>query len=170
MHNFLLETERLYINPPTTISLDNWYNLQCDHQVIQYIGNARPLSKLQLKKNLYKSIEHFKKHNYSFFDINLKSNNNFIGVAGLFNLEFDEKNKDIEIGYKFNKNYWGKGLATESAKTIIDYGLNKIKLKNIYACCHPDNKASKNVIKKCGMKYIRQYTYKGLINCNLYMI
>ncbi len=170
MKSSLLETDRLYIKIPKITSLDNWYNLQCDHQVIKYIGNSKSLSKLQIKKNLYKNIEYFKKYNYSFFDINLKSNNNFIGIAGLFNLEFNEKNKNIEIGYIFNKNSWGHGFATECMKLLIDYGLNKIKLKNIYACCHKDNKASKNVIKKCEMNYVKKYKYKGIIDCNLYII
>ena len=71
-------------------------------------------------------------------------------------MEFNEKNKYIEVGYVLDKKYWGKGFATESVKKLIDYGLNHIKLKNIYACCHIDNGSSKNVIKKCGMKYVKK--------------
>ena len=49
MQSYLLETDRLYIKVPTITSLDNWYNLQCDHQVIKYIGNGKPLNSLSAK-------------------------------------------------------------------------------------------------------------------------
>ena len=50
---FFLETERLYINVPEIINLDNWYNLQCDNEVVKHIRNGKSLDKLQVKKNLY---------------------------------------------------------------------------------------------------------------------
>jgi len=153
---------------PTTQSLDNWYNLQSDPEVIKYLGDGRTRSKLEIEKNLSKTIKHYHQYNFSFFDI--YENNIFIGLAGLFHLEFDEKNKDIEIGYVLHKKFWGKGYATELTKKIIHYGLYQLRLECLVACCHSDNTASSKVMLKCGMKYLKKYKYNGVYDCDLYQI
>ena len=65
---FFLETERLYLNVPKITNLDNWYNIQCNNEVVKYIRNGKPLDKSQVKKSLYKIIEHYKEYKYSFFN------------------------------------------------------------------------------------------------------
>ena len=168
MQDYFLKTDRLTMRIPTTYSLDNWYNLQLDAEVIKYLGDGNPRAKLEIEKNLCKTIKHYHQYNFSFFDI--YENNIFIGIAGLFHLEFDEKNEDIEIGYVLHKKLWGKGYATELTKKIIHHGLYKLKLKYLVACCHYDNTSSSKVMLKCGMKYLKKYKYKGIYNCDLYQI
>jgi len=153
---------------PTTQSLDDWYNLQSDPEVIKYLGDGRTRSKLEIEKNLSKTIKHYHQYNFSFFDI--YENNTFIGLAGLFHLEFDEKNEDIEIGYVLHKKFWGKGYATELTKKIIHYGLYQLRLEYLVACCHSDNTASSKVMLKCGMKYLKKYKYNRVYDCDLYQI
>lgn len=168
MQDYFLKTDRLTMRIPTTYSIDDWYNLQSDPVVIKYLGDGKPRTKLEIEKNLCKTIKHYHQYNFSFFDI--YENNVFIGLAGLFHLEFDEKNEDIEIGYVLHKKFWGKGYATELTKKIIHYGLYQLRLKYLIACCHFDNTASSKVMLKCGMKYLKKYKYKGVYSCDLYQI
>jgi ribosomal-protein-alanine N-acetyltransferase len=58
----------------------------------------------------------------------------------------------IELGYVLAFKYWGKGLASEVAKALVDYGLNQKGLKEICACTSPGNIASQNVLLKAGLK------------------
>ena len=168
MQDYFLKTDRLTMRIPTTYSLSDWCNLQSDPEVLKYLGNGEPTTKLEIEKSLCKTIKHYHQYNFSFFDI--YENNIFIGIAGLFHLEFDEKNEDIEIGYVLHKKFWGKGYATELTKKIIHHGLYKLKLKYLVACCHSDNIASSKVILKCGMEYLKKYKYKGVYDCDLYQI
>ncbi|WP_373459898.1 GNAT family N-acetyltransferase [Neobacillus driksii] len=49
-------------------------------------------------------------------------------------------NQEIEIYYAFRVAYQGRGLSTEAAKAILDYGLNTIGLKKVIATVHLENK------------------------------
>jgi RimJ/RimL family protein N-acetyltransferase len=59
---------------------------------------------------------------------------------------------NIEVGYRLLPEYWGKGLATEGTKALIDYGFKDCKLEKVVAITHPQNKASQKVLLKCGLK------------------
>lgn len=70
--------------------------------------------------------------------------------AGELNVR-DNHNKAGEIGYIVNPDYWGKGIATEAAKLLIDFGFEQLNLHRIYATCDPRNIASGKVLEKIGM-------------------
>jgi len=57
-----------------------------------------------------------------------------------------------EIGYCFNKHYWGKGYATESAGALLKFGFIFLNLHRIKATCDPRNIASTRVMEKIGMR------------------
>lgn len=79
-----------------------------------------------------------------------KENTKMIGAGELFHI--DLYNKNGEIGYIIHPEFWGKGIATQVANILIDYGFNELKLNRIYATCDVRNSASENVLKKAGMK------------------
>ena len=78
-----------------------------------------------------------------------KKDNEMIG-AGEFNLR-DQHNKVGEIGYIIHPDYWGKGIATEVAKLLIEFGFTSFRLHRIYATCDPRNSGSIKVLEKIGM-------------------
>ena len=58
-----------------------------------------------------------------------------------------------EIGYVLSEDYWNKGLVTEAAKRVIDFGFDELGLVRIQARCIAENIASSRVMEKCGMKF-----------------
>ncbi|WGG48056.1 GNAT family protein [Rossellomorea sp. DA94] len=70
--------------------------------------------------------------------------------AGEFNIK-DFTNKVGEIGYIVHPDYWGKGVATEVATLLINFGFGEHKLHRIYATCDPRNIGSSRVLEKVGM-------------------
>ncbi|MDI2586700.1 GNAT family protein [Psychrobacillus sp. NEAU-3TGS] len=83
------------------------------------------------------------------FSIVEKETGSMVG-AGEFNIR-DSQNKTGEIGYIVNPDYWGKGLATETAKVLVDFGFEQLNLHRIFATCDPRNIASAKVLEKTGM-------------------
>ncbi|WP_235817418.1 GNAT family N-acetyltransferase [Gracilibacillus timonensis] len=83
------------------------------------------------------------------FAIIEKANKRLIG-AGEFNIR-DSFNRNGEIAYIVNPKYWGKGIATEVANLIIDYGFKEHKMHRIFATCDPRNIGSSKVLQKVGM-------------------
>ena len=58
-----------------------------------------------------------------------------------------------EISYVMHPEYWGQGLATEVASTLLSFGFTMLKLHRIFATCDPRNLASERVLQKLGMQY-----------------
>lgn len=57
---------------------------------------------------------------------------------------------DYELIYALDKQYWGKGLATEIANAVVKYGFEKLKIKTFFASIDPANKVSKKILLKIG--------------------
>lgn len=60
--------------------------------------------------------------------------------------------REGEIGYGIRRQDWGKGYATEIARTLLTFGFEQLNLHRICADCHPDNLASWHVLEKIGMR------------------
>ena len=102
-----------------------------------------------------------KKESYE-FGIELKGTKKIIGMIGLMNIEF--KNKKSELGYWLGKEYWRKGLTTESLGLVLKFGFEELKLEKIYAKVMYPNIASANLLKKNGFKLegrLRKNTLKN---------
>ena len=80
-----------------------------------------------------------------------KTSNKMIGTCGFAKLDTD--NNCAEIGYVINPEYWGKGIATECVKRVIEFGFNELNLHRIEARYIVGNEVSRNVMEKCGMVF-----------------
>lgn len=78
----------------------------------------------------------------------LKSNQEVIGTVMLFN--FDNQENHAEIGYVFNRRYWGNGFGTESIALISDFAFNSINLHKLNARVTDANIGSSRILEKNG--------------------
>jgi len=74
-------------------------------------------------------------------------------LIGGCSVEVRLERKEGTIGYVFNKNYWGKGYATETVQALVAFGFTRLALHRIAARCEPENIASNKVLKKAGMRF-----------------
>jgi RimJ/RimL family protein N-acetyltransferase len=58
-----------------------------------------------------------------------------------------------EIAYGVHPAHWGRGLATEVARHLLERGFQRHGLHRISATCDPRNVASGRVLAKIGMTY-----------------
>ena len=150
----ILETNRLILRKFTANDLDNLYRLDSSLDVMKYIG------KLRTREEVERSIERVRKYYIKNPGLGLwitieKVSEKFIGWSGIQHIDETE----IEVGYRYLKEFWGKGYATDAAKYLIDYGFNKMNLDKIVGVTHPDNLASQRVLEKVGLKYEKEAFY-----------
>lgn len=82
-----------------------------------------------------------------------RNNLKFVGTISVKNM--DLVNKKADLGYWIGEQYWGRGIATECLKLIIDYAFSaELGLKQLCAYVFPENKASMRVLEKNGMNKI----------------
>lgn len=62
--------------------------------------------------------------------------------------------EDVEIGYLFLPDAWGKGYATEAASCLLTHAFQGISLPKVVAVTDAENTASQKVLKKIGMRPI----------------
>lgn len=136
-----LETERLIIRDFKLSDIDDLYEIFSDEEVMEYI---EPVYDRDKTFNFLKDF--CIGHKGAFACVN-KENEKVIGYI-IFN-EYEDK--VYELGWIFNKEYWGKGYAYESCDAVIKYAFSEMKIHKIFAETI-DNIKSVNLIKKLGMQ------------------
>ncbi len=56
-----------------------------------------------------------------------------------------------KLGYAVAHDWWGRGIATDAARTITDYGFQELGLHRVSAAVGPDNTASIRLVEQLGM-------------------
>lgn len=75
-----------------------------------------------------------------------------------FTIKEDVYRKTAEIGYFIGEEYWGRGIATEAIRQLIDYIQKNFDIVRVFAEVFEYNKASMKVLEKNGfyLECIRQ--------------
>ena len=74
-----------------------------------------------------------------------------IGSIGLHKI--NKRNKNASFGITIgDKKYWNRGLGSEAAQLIINYGFKKLKLHRIDLDVYSDNPRAIKVYKRLGFK------------------
>lgn len=102
-----------------------------------------------------------------------RASGRLIGTIGY--MAYSEDNASVEVGYSLAKWMWGKGIATEVLRAVIDYTFDTMDVNRIEAQHEIDNPASGRVMQKCAMVkegVLRQRLYnKGkFVDVALYSI
>jgi RimJ/RimL family protein N-acetyltransferase len=62
-----------------------------------------------------------------------------------------------ELGYRLRRACWGRGLATEGARALIDLAFGELDASRVWAQTMTVNRASRAVMERCGMRYVRRF-------------
>jgi ribosomal-protein-alanine N-acetyltransferase len=154
-----IRTPRLTLRPLIPIDAEILYNIYQVEGVLNYFPNPKPPPLENVHRFIHSQESHWEHYNYGNWGILPDKEQSIIGWAGL---QFLAETKEIEVGYLLNCSFWGHGYATESALASLAYGFNQIKIDQIIALVHPENKASRRVIEKCGMSWVDLTNYFGI--------
>jgi RimJ/RimL family protein N-acetyltransferase len=162
----MLETERLIIRQFTPEDLPALIKSRTDPRVSKYLGGEQMQNPEALKTRLDFYIGCYETHGFGTCAMIWKESGELIGASGLQPLENSEH---IEVGYSLSYDFWGKGLATECAKAWLEFGFNNAGLDRIVAVAQPENKASRHVMEKLGMKFEKNEVHYGF-DCVFYAV
>jgi RimJ/RimL family protein N-acetyltransferase len=66
-----------------------------------------------------------------------------------------------ELVYALVESAWGRGLGTELAEAIVDYGFTELGLTEVHATVAEPNVASIGLLKKLGFRHVRDIDEDG---------
>ncbi len=137
----IAETERLILRRYIKEDLQDLFEYLSDKETVKY-EPYKPLSFDETVENLQWRIG-----TDEMTAVELKNSHKMIGNVYMGKRDFDA----MEIGFVFNRNYWGNGYAAESCKALIQQAfLNGVH--RIYAECDPDNQNSWKLLEALGFQ------------------
>jgi ribosomal-protein-alanine N-acetyltransferase len=151
----ILETKRLILRHQILNDLDDLFALYNDPDVVKYIPDA-PQSYEEARQELkWHKNGHPEHPELGLWATIHKETNKFIGRCGLLPWKIDGQN-EVEVAYLIDKAHWGRGLGTEAAKAILDYGFEKLMLSRLICLIDEENLASLRVAEKIGMVFEKE--------------
>ena len=161
-----IRTDRLFLRRFTMEDLEAYARIMGDQNVGRWFPKGDGYTREESEKSLTNILKHWDKNGFGIWAIVDKASDVLIGRCGL-NLIADTS--EVEVDFVVAPDSWGRGYATEAAKAALAYGFEKLKLDRIIALAKPDNTASRRVIEKIGMRYLKNAEYWG-ITCAYYAI
>jgi len=97
---------------------------------------------------------HFVERGFGLYAAELAEDGSFIGYVGLAAPRFSAHfTPAVEIGWRLDAAYWGRGLATEGAREIVRHAFEDLGLTALVSFTAPANVRSVRVMEKLGMTH-----------------
>lgn len=105
-------------------------------------------------------VEQWDRHGFGFFaaeSTEAETAGSLLGFVGVAYPSFlPALAHRAELGWRLTRSAWGRGLATEAARAVLDLAFGALALPEVIAIIHPDNTRSQRVAAKLGMAVERQ--------------
>jgi len=144
-----------------------YYAWLTDYEVMRYIGRDEYLKPIQFEK-VREYVEDLWRSKYcSFFAMHHSGDDVFIGTAKINYLnEAGLSVRMADIGIMIgNREYWGKGMATDALYAICDYAFNVLGARKLTAGAVSANKGVIKAFHKIGFLEEGRLRKKLLISC-----
>ena len=112
---------------------------------------------------LERNLAHWADYGFGLWVLRDRPTGSVIGRAVLRHLQV-EGSDEIEVGYGFMPDYWGRGLATEISLACLQIARDQLGLESVVAITLPSNVASQRVMQKAGLEYEREITHEGVLH------
>jgi ribosomal-protein-alanine N-acetyltransferase len=145
----MLQTARLLLRPLDAGDEQSFIALYSDPLVCQFAPHF-PLTEQQAKENLHRILAQRTASGFpTFFVIVEPLSRNFVGTC---NFRWNATTQEQEVVYHLCPDFWGRGYATEAVQALLAYGFTALGLPRIAGRCVAENRASRRVMEKCGMR------------------
>ena len=132
------------------------FRLNADPEVIRYTGDP-PFSNEQEALEFIRAYDHYEKWGHGRYTVLLAETGLFLGWCGL---KWNSDIHEVDLGYRFLREHWGKGYATEAASASLVEAYDQLGYKSVIGRAMVPNIGSIRVLQKLGFQFER-YTLCG---------
>ena len=165
----ILETKRLLLRQFRPEDAADNYRIYSDPQTMEFMGKPPESIGFEREQIRKHAANYYEKFGFGLWAVVLKEKDQLIGRCGLLRQEI-ENATEVEVSYLPDRNFWGRGLATEAAREVVKLGFERYEFPRIIALIMPENTASVRVAEKVGMKYERDVYYKDFGKVAMYVL
>lgn len=156
----LIETERLKLRKLTLDDAEDMHLYGSNKEVTKHVFWDTHQSLSDTEAFIQYALDQYKNKQIAPWGIEHKQDKKLIGTIDF--VCWLPEHRIAEIGYVIAPDYWGRGIATEAANAVIEFGFTKMNLIRIEAKCFKENIASARVMEKAGM------TLEGIIQKGIF--
>jgi ribosomal-protein-alanine N-acetyltransferase len=121
-----------------------------DPEVMKFY--PRTYSEQESREMIERIESSFAKRGYGLFAVEHKSTREFIGYTGFSVPSFSSWfTPCVEIGWRYRKEAWGKGYATEAAQACLEHGFRELGFDKLFSFTSPLNVNSEKLMQRIGM-------------------
>ncbi|HEX8473522.1 MAG TPA: GNAT family N-acetyltransferase [Pyrinomonadaceae bacterium] len=143
----ILYTERLILRIPRLSDAAAIFHLYAqDTEVTRHVV-WRPHTNVQeTEQYLTQCVAAWGINSHFSWVIALREDGQLLGM-----IELRINNFKADIGYVVARPFWGRGIATEAGRSVVEWALLQEGIYRVWALCDTENVASARVLEKVGM-------------------
>jgi RimJ/RimL family protein N-acetyltransferase len=144
----VMRTQRLVLRRFTSSDVDNLVALDGDPRVMRFLTGGKPTPRAVIEDEVLPKFM-----GDGWWAALERSTGRFLGWVAL---EPDGAG-EVELGYRFRADAWGRGYATEGARALIHDAFTALDVERVFAQTMAVNLASRRVMEKSGLTYVRTF-------------
>lgn len=157
----IFESDRLSFRLIEAGDLDDLFNnIWGNSETMRFCGGV--ISKERISQIIEYNLKQYNTYGNAIFTVT--KNDKLLGICG-GKLDEDDPLR-VELVIHLAKEYQHQGYGTEALKAYVEWLKDGSRATCIYASVHPDNHASLNMARKCGLVQcgFRQYEDTGFVD------
>ncbi|GAB3212777.1 GNAT family N-acetyltransferase [Marinactinospora thermotolerans] len=152
----LLRTPRRTLRAFTENDVDSLVALDGDPEVMRFVNGGRPTSRSAVCEEVLPRLlrRHPRTGLPGYGAAEDRRTGAFLGWFEFHPLD-DADPTVVELGYRLRRSAWGRGLATEGARSPVRAGFTDLRVRGVTASTMVVNTRSRRVLEKTGLRQVR---------------
>lgn len=142
-----IRTDRLTLRPPRASDADDVFRYASDPEVTLHMDWPTQTDLAQSHAFLEQCAAGWRDGSEATWAITLGSDDRLVGVIGL-----RPGGHRADFGYALARGHWGRGIATEAARAIVEAAFSLPNVVRVWATCSIEKVGSQRVLEKAGLQ------------------
>jgi len=154
-----LRTERLWLRPIGPADAEALHALWIEPAVRRFLWDDRVIDRATVDGVIERSAASFAAEGFGHFALREREAGPLLGSCGL---QRAAAHGEPELLYSLAPGAFGRGLATEAARAVLEHAFTRLRLPRVLARADVPNRASVRVMERLGMQYAGEREEGGL--------
>lgn len=153
------ETGRLLIRPLSWDDVPELTEILSDPEVMKHSVRG-VYDEAATRRFVEWCLACYKSHRLGPLALVEKGTSTLIGFCGVGPEQVGDA-EEMNLGYRLARRYWGRGLATESARAALTYAFGTQACDSVVVIVEPEHIASLRVAEKAGFRSFQEVVFHG---------
>ena len=119
-----------------------------DAEAMRYVGDGTRIAEDEVDRWFGVTARNYARRGYGMFALEDRATGQVVGFAGLVH---PDEQPEAEVKYALARAWWGRGLATEAVRHLLEIAGSRYGLSDVIATVAPGHGASQRVLAKAGL-------------------